>query len=487
MSGRRSLPRHRLAAGLLSLLLPGLGQLCTGRVRRGLGWLAVSLALASALLVLATDEASLARLLEPRALLWLLAANAAVGVFRAAAVADAARPHGSHPSGRVRRAGAALALGVLLALALAPHAIAGLYGWQTHRILSTVFVPATPGPTADAVPAPEATAAPTVTEPTVTTRPSASEPATPAAEPSPPRWAGGERLTVALLGSDAGPGRSGARTDAMLVVSLHLARGDVAVFSAPRNLTDYPVAERAALVRDRHCPTSGGWQQLSALYNCLDRNRQAASEQYPDAPDPAARGVADTLGVLTGLTVDHYVLVDLSGFVRVVDALGGVTVHVGEPVRTRLSPAEDGGAWIDVDIPAGEQTLDGRQALGFVRSRTGTDDYDRMRRQRCLIGSLASSTEAGTLVRAFPALAGVVVDHVATDIPVDRLPDLLRLRDLVDLDALVTVGFGPPRYQGTDKRPDVERIRTVVQQALDDPASLRGEQAGAEGLREVCG
>ena len=82
----------------------------------------------------------------------------------------------------------------------------------------------------------------------------------------------------------------------------------------------------------------------------------------------------------TGLRLDHYAEIGFGGFARVVDALGGVTVCPAEPINDPLA---------GIDLPAGCQKLDGRNALGYVRSRaTPRADLDRMVNQREFMSAL---------------------------------------------------------------------------------------------------
>lgn len=84
--------------------------------------------------------------------------------------------------------------------------------------------------------------------------------------------------------------------------------------------------------------------------------------------------LAQTVEQATGLRLDHYAEVGFGGFAALVDALGGVDVCPAEPITDPLA---------GIDLPAGCQTLDGRNALGYVRSRaTPRADLDRMVHQR---------------------------------------------------------------------------------------------------------
>jgi len=84
--------------------------------------------------------------------------------------------------------------------------------------------------------------------------------------------------------------------------------------------------------------------------------------------------LAQTVEEATGVHLDHYVEVGFGGFAGLVDALGGVDVCPADPINDPLA---------GIDLPAGCQTLDGRNALGYVRSRaTPRADLDRMVHQR---------------------------------------------------------------------------------------------------------
>jgi LCP family protein required for cell wall assembly len=90
--------------------------------------------------------------------------------------------------------------------------------------------------------------------------------------------------------------------------------------------------------------------------------------------------LAQTVEQATGLRLDHYGEVGFGGFAVLVDALGGVTMCPTEPMRDPLA---------GLDLPAGCQQLNGRSALGYVRSRaTPRADLDRMVNQRQFISAL---------------------------------------------------------------------------------------------------
>ena len=90
--------------------------------------------------------------------------------------------------------------------------------------------------------------------------------------------------------------------------------------------------------------------------------------------------LAQTVEQATGVRLDHYAEVEFDGFARLVDAIGGVTMCPPEPISDPLA---------GIDLPAGCQKLDGRNALGYVRTRaTPRADLDRMVNQRQFMSTL---------------------------------------------------------------------------------------------------
>lgn len=430
-----------LLAALLSALVPGLGQLYSGRRRLG----AVALATTAALLLVAMAAARLGPiglvplLLRPSVLVGLLALDVGLTLLRLGCVIDAFRSaqlrRGPPPGGRYTAS--LVGLAVIAAGTVAPHVVAGYYDVQAHRLVSSIAGASTGSATA---------------------------------------WLRRDRVSVLLLGGDAGPGRVGLRTDTMIVASVERSTGAVALFGLPRNLTGVPLPDRAAVAFPCRCFP----KPLNALYGWA----RAHPELFPGSPDAGAAALMGAVERLLGIPIDHYALVDLSGFVEVIDALGGVTVDVTERVRDRLSPATPGGPWRSFDIRPGRQHLDGESALAYARSRHATSDYDRMRRQRCLLAAMAGQADPPTLLRALPRLVPLIERTVATDIPARDLPALAGLAAKARRDRVVTVGLTPPRFAPTRNAAgypvvDAPAVRAAVSQALTHPEATRTDSGTA--------
>jgi LCP family protein required for cell wall assembly len=178
------------------------------------------------------------------------------------------------------------------------------------------------------------------------------------------------------------------------------------------------------------------------------------------------RGV---IGEITGLPVDYYLLVNLEGFERFVNALGGITIDVG-PDRVPIGGLDINGNpqpdWkIEEWIPSGVQHLNGYQALWFSRDRRDSDDYERMRRQRCVINAIVEQASPSNVLANYMELASTVEDVIDTDVPYQLFPALVELGDKVKEHPIRSLPFTDDVI--TTAHPDFDLIRELVQQALD--------------------
>jgi LCP family protein required for cell wall assembly len=287
-------------------------------------------------------------------------------------------------------------------------------------------------------------------------------------------WAGQPRVNVLILGADSGAGRDGTRTDTVMVASIDTDTGSTALFSLPRNLQYTPMPKgplHDAYPHGYHGePEARYW--LSAMYRYVP-------EEFPDyfhgIADPGAEALKLVVGEALGLDISYYVMVNLRGFQSLVDALGGVDLDVPYriPTGTQLLPSgrcSQESSWIE----AGDnQHLDGYQALWFARARCGpgpiSNDYERMRRQRCLIGAIASQADPFSLVTRYQQLASAAKDTMSTDIPRGRLDDFAELALKVKEAGIRSLPFTNEIIDYYD--PDYQLIRQFVHDSLHPSAS----------------
>ena len=285
-----------------------------------------------------------------------------------------------------------------------------------------------------------------------------------------------ERVNVLLLGGDGGEGREGVRTDTVIVASVDTETGDTTLFSLPRNLEDLPFPADSPLAEVYPDGFDAG-SESESLLNAVYRNGPTA---YPDilgpTDDPGADFLKLGVGEALGLDIDYFVLVNLDGFSRLVDALGGITVNVNYWVPINGNPGT-GELPDDYIEPGPDQVMDGERALAFARGRFGLTDYDRMARQRCTINAIIDAADPVTLLERYQELAATTQDIVSTDIPRSALDDFVDLAFLVKDAEVRSVVFDDtviaPAY------PDYDRMRAIVADALDPaPAADDGAANG---------
>jgi LCP family protein required for cell wall assembly len=468
---------RRFVRAVSSALVPGMGQLVGGARRRGFAMLAVVLALAicAGALALRGVDQILVWLLEPSVLLALLVVDVVVLAFRLYAVVDAFH---ERPSARLADAGrsaglrafvAGAGLGLLLLFTVAPHAVAGYYAYVEYDLLTTVFVSDNDSDQTTTTSLSPSTTSPPSTSTLTPGSSTTSTAATTTTTAAPVDAGDDQRLTIMFIGTDAGYGRSGARADVIMVVSFDLGTGRVALFSIPRNTGSIELSPAAAeaLGKDVYVDL------ISSLY--FDANQHP--ELAPEGGDAGAIVLRDAVSRILGIPIDNYAVVNMGGLVDLIDAFDGVTVNVEERLWVRLSPPTGEYEWQVYDIQPGIQHLNGLEALAFSRSRTGSSDYVRMGRQRCVIAALLDQNGMGEIALKFPTVARVIKDSVKTDIPIDALQSLVAIRSKLKTDEMITVGFVPPKYiTGRNSLGynilDLELVQATVKQIIDSPEEV---------------
>ncbi|RPI20990.1 MAG: LytR family transcriptional regulator, partial [Actinobacteria bacterium] len=369
-------PRPLLAA-FASAVVPGAGQLLAGEKRRGWVLVAIDVGLLATLFVFFNDKVDvLTASVEPSALASLMILNIVLLGYRVWAADDAYRIGRRRAGHEASRSGTALiTAGVVLgAVLLTPHVVFGYYDLVQYNLITTVFGE-------DDASATTTTATTAGSGSTNSTLPGDTTTTTVAAGAE--IWNGLDRLNVLLLGGDFGVGRTGVRTDTMITVSIDPESGDVAMFSVPRNWTYAPLPEGMG-VWDCNC------------YPELMNELWVMGEQYPEAfpgpGTPSENAVKGVNSAFLGIPIHYYALVNLDGFVDIIDSIGGVDIYVPELVVDEEYPHEDGSVE-RIEIQPGTQHLDGHLALAYARTRHQDSDYFRMNRQRCVLEAVLDQAE----------------------------------------------------------------------------------------------
>jgi LCP family protein required for cell wall assembly len=476
-----STPRPAVAA-LSSALLPGVGQWYGGDRRRGRNLLLVDAAILVVLLFFFNDTVSIATAaVRPTTLALLMVFNIVLLGYRVWAADDAYRIAVGRNAHRVRGSAAAgvIALAALGVVLLTPHVVFGYYDLVQYQFLNNTFgsdsaATTTVAPTTS----PDSGVAPPVSgggqETTTTTEPVQS---------TSQFLSGLDRLNILLLGGDFGAGRSGVRTDTMIAVSIDPETGEAAMFSVPRNWTHAPLPAGMG-IWDCDCYP----ELINELWVMGERHPEA----FPGPGTPSENAVKAVISEFLGIDIHYYALVNLDGFVDIIDAIGGVDIYVPSRVIDEEYPHEDGTVE-RIDIASGWQKLDGHLALAYARTRHQDSDYFRMNRQRCVIEAVLEQTDPTDLIFNFQKLTNVIERSMTTDIPLEALPQLVELLPKVDLEEIVSISFVPPDYHlkyrddgGQGRIADIGLVHEHVDFVIRDPERAVAE-LGLEQLEDVCG
>jgi LCP family protein required for cell wall assembly len=259
-------------------------------------------------------------------------------------------------------------------------------------------------------------------------------------------------MTVLLMGSDQRTGEGnggfgdfeGARSDTTMLVHLYGDRQSAVVVSIPRDtVLDLPACkgrdgERLEPVRDR-------------FNQAFDRG----------GPGCTVKAVEQ----MTGLTVDHFVVLDFNGFKQTIDALGGVEVCLTRPLQDWRS---------GIDLPAGRSRVSGEDALAFVRVRHNIgdgSDISRINRQQLFVSSLVQEVTGSGLLTD-PVRLWRVLDGASSSIATD--PAMADTRGLLAL-ARSVAGL----------RPDDITFVTLPWVPNDDGATILVDERRAEPIWEA--
>jgi LCP family protein required for cell wall assembly len=277
------------------------------------------------------------------------------------------------------------------------------------------------------------------------------------------------RLNVLLLGGDSGKSRVGTRPDSITLVSLDVSSGRSVMFSLPRNLRQARFPAGTAM--QTQFP-AGFDDMLNAVYTYGTEH----ADLFPGAPDPGAEATKEAVAGTLGIPVHYYVLVNLAGFRKLVDALGGVRIDVEGKVAIG-----GGGSPIVGWIQPGPQKLDGYHALWYARSRAGSSDYARMARQRCVMGALLTQADPLNVLRRFQSIADSAKTLVQTDLPQKGLPDMVELGLRAKGSKVTSVQFVPPLIRSS--KPDVGLIQARVLAAVGEAGTEARQRPGTRQAR----
>jgi polyisoprenyl-teichoic acid--peptidoglycan teichoic acid transferase len=406
--------RSPYTAGFLSFLWPGLGQWYTGRNRTAALFALPVIGIALVLLLQAVGSVGqlVSLIVTPSSALTVLILIGLLAAWRLLAIADAMSigdvkvPLRHRPTVLTFTA---LALGVVIM-----HGALGYVAWAAYDATSRMFVgEASP----DGSPAPSLVAGASVD-------PDAEYQASPINTPETPE----ARINILLTGIDAASHRTNELTDTLLIVSVDPTTGHVAMLSFPRDIT--------------HFPRYDGGTYTGKINSFMSYTRRHPDE-FPDGP---LTSLVRQMSFLLGAPIHYYAAIDLAGFRRMIDEVGGVTI---DNPRAINDPRYD---WLDgthgFKLSAGKHHLNGRTALAYVRSRQGAgdNDFNRARRQQQVLLALREQLTKPENLPQIPALLDAAGDTIRTNFPSERVGEMIDLAQRIDTSSVKQVVLGPRKY-----------------------------------------
>ncbi|RJE87779.1 LytR family transcriptional regulator [Paenibacillus sp. 1011MAR3C5] len=230
----------------------------------------------------------------------------------------------------------------------------------------------------------------------------------------PPKWLGTEPVNILLMGVDARGNKKGEipRSDSMMVVSLDPVYKRIHVFSILRDTyTDIP-----------------------------DHGKNRINTAITHGPNTAMSAVSDLLGI----PIQFYVYTDFQGFIKLVDAVGGVDFYVEKDMN--YGSIADKHEY-DINLKEGEQHLDGTTALQYVRFRhDALSDYARTKRQRDFINAIVEKMKSATSIMKLPSILKEVSPYMDTNMSVE------------DMWQLASVGY-KSRVEASEQIPPMELLK----------------------------
>jgi LCP family protein required for cell wall assembly len=240
-----------------------------------------------------------------------------------------------------------------------------------------------------------------------------------------------DRINILLLGIGGKNHDGGLLTDTIMLLSLKPSTKEAAFVSIPRDLS---------------VPVEGmGWRKINSI--------NAFAEK--DNPGSGGLAVNQTVGHLLNMPIDYYLTVDFTGFIKIIDELGGLRVFVDNilddysyPILGREDNPDYYSRWEHLHVDAGWQQMDGALALKFARSRHGVgvegSDFARSKRQQKILEAVKNQLLSLNVLFKPKLIASMVEayrDHLATNLSVMEMAKLWSLFKDVKSNQIINKGL----------------------------------------------
>ncbi len=447
----RHLFTRALVATGLSALVPGLGLIRSRRRWLGVGITATFVGLVVALAIgIALDFDNVAAIaVRPKTLTAVSIALVTAALLWVAVIVGThliARPPRLTSTQRVI---GALAVGGLSFLVSAPLAVAARYAYDQGHLVNSVFK--------------SGNDVRSQTKPTDLDG-GASDP-----------WASKPRLNIMLLGGDTTDETGGVRTDTIMVASIDTQTGNTTIFQIPRNTgrMPFPADSELAKVYPNGFYDGVSGENLEYMANAIWKNVPLSHpELFTDTDQPGADALKMAVGEALGLQIDYFLMLRIDGLVKLINAMGGITLNVNERIPLAGSKDHPGLTKGYIEIGA-NQKLNGYQAMWYARARytSANGDNSRMGRQTCVVKAIIDQADPATMLTKYESIAKASQDLISTDLPQEILPAMVTLALRVRDGTIRRYLFATDKDGFQPWDPDFDAMRAKVKTSLEESSA----------------
>lgn len=245
-----------------------------------------------------------------------------------------------------------------------------------------------------------------------------------------------DKTVVMLMGVDEREDDVG-RSDTLMIATLDPKKHKAAILSVPR---------------DTRVKIKGhGFDKINAAYAYGGHNL-----------------TKNTVEDLLGVEMEHYVIINVNAFTKIIDAIGGVDIDVEKRMYYE-DPWDDNGGLV-INLYPGQQHMDGATAITYVRYRDEEGDIGRITRQQKFMRAVMDKLTSPAIIPKIPAIIGQVVDSISTDLTVKQMIEFMAALKESQANGLQTEMLpGRPMYIGGISYwiPDLSKLRATVANTLD--------------------
>lgn len=273
----------------------------------------------------------------------------------------------------------------------------------------------------------------------------------------PEAWSPDARINVLVLGLDRRPWEpkdAAVRSDTMFIASIDTFHGRLQLLAIPRDFwAEVPYGSDDLWVEAK----------INAAYSF------GQSQKYPGGGPAAAVAAVERN---FSIDIDHYVVIDWEGFIRLIDALGGIDLVVPETISDFGTDVLS--VFPNRTVTAGPHHFNGEEALAYSRVRSD-GDLKRIERQQLVIRAAAEKAVSLGWIDRIPELWEAYHDAITTDITAGQIPGYALLAKRIDFERIETFSLGPALYPGVSDDgqlillPRWDEVFAIIDEFFADP------------------